>query len=96
MAAHARLKNEFTEDEKCHNLMSWLKLRFLSCNSPLGMANTMLYKRFLQRVALFCLFDLWFHVPVNNYCNVESGQLSNHTVPRQVTTDSTKSTSFRQ
>ena len=24
MAAHARLKNEFTEDEKCHNLMSWL------------------------------------------------------------------------
>ena len=23
-AAHARLKNEFTEDEKCHNLMSWL------------------------------------------------------------------------
>ena len=25
MAAHARLKNEFTEDEKCHNLMSWFK-----------------------------------------------------------------------
>ena len=24
MAAHARLKNEFTEDKKCHNLMSWL------------------------------------------------------------------------
>ena len=24
MAAHARLKNEFTEDEKCHNLISWL------------------------------------------------------------------------
>ena len=23
MAAHARLKNEFTEDEKCHNLMTW-------------------------------------------------------------------------
>ena len=22
---HARLKNEFTEDEKCHNLMRWLK-----------------------------------------------------------------------
>ena len=21
----SRLKNEFTEDEKCHNLMSWLK-----------------------------------------------------------------------
>ena len=25
MAAHARLKNECTEDEKYHNLMSWLK-----------------------------------------------------------------------
>ena len=24
MVAHARLKNEFTEDEKYHNLMSWL------------------------------------------------------------------------
>ena len=26
MAAHARLKNEFTEDEKYHNLMRWLIL----------------------------------------------------------------------
>ena len=24
MAAHGRLKNEFTENEKYHNLMSWL------------------------------------------------------------------------
>ena len=24
MAAHARLKNEFREDERYHNLMSWL------------------------------------------------------------------------
>ena len=24
MAAHVHLKNEFTEDEKCQNLMSWL------------------------------------------------------------------------
>ena len=24
MAAHARLKNEFTEDKKNHNLMTWL------------------------------------------------------------------------
>ena len=23
MAAHAHLKNEFTEDKKCQNLMSW-------------------------------------------------------------------------
>ena len=26
LAAHAFLKNEFTEDEKYHNLMSWLIL----------------------------------------------------------------------
>ena len=26
MAAHARLKNEFTEDEEYHNLMRWLNL----------------------------------------------------------------------
>ena len=26
MAAHARLNYEFTENEKCHNLMRWLKL----------------------------------------------------------------------
>ena len=26
MAAHVRLKNEFTEDEKYHNHMTWLKL----------------------------------------------------------------------
>ena len=29
MAAHARLKNEFTEDEKYHNLMTWLKFAFI-------------------------------------------------------------------
>ena len=32
MTAHARLKNEFTEDEKYHNLMTWLI--FLSGKSP--------------------------------------------------------------
>ena len=26
MAAHVHLKNKFTEDEKCHNVVSWLKL----------------------------------------------------------------------
>ena len=27
MTAHAHLKNEFTEDEKNHNLMIWLKYK---------------------------------------------------------------------
>ena len=26
MAVHVRSKNEFTEDEQCHNLMSWLNV----------------------------------------------------------------------
>ena len=30
MAVHALLKNEYTEDEKYHNLMSWLKLSLLN------------------------------------------------------------------
>ena len=29
MAAHACLKNEFTEDEKYHNLMNWLNCNFV-------------------------------------------------------------------
>ena len=40
MAAIARLKNKFTEDEKCHNLVSWLNyivslyIRFLAFIRP--------------------------------------------------------------
>ena len=34
MAAHVRLKNEFTEDEKCHNLMTWLKWPLGSFKDP--------------------------------------------------------------
>ena len=29
MAVHARLQNDFTEDEKNHNLMTWLLYLFL-------------------------------------------------------------------
>ena len=32
MAVHECLKNEFTEDETCHNLMTWLKYRQLENN----------------------------------------------------------------
>ena len=35
MAAHARLKNEFTDDEKYHNLMRWLKCCLFSQGSYL-------------------------------------------------------------
>ena len=34
MAVHARLKNEFMEDEKYHNLMTWLKLKFTLDDDP--------------------------------------------------------------
>ena len=29
MIAHARLKNDFAEDEKCHNLTSWLSSSYI-------------------------------------------------------------------
>ena len=32
MAAHVRLKNKFTEDEKCHNLMNRLKFLYFGQN----------------------------------------------------------------
>ena len=35
MAAHARLKNEFTEDEKCHDLMRWLSRADQLCSNDL-------------------------------------------------------------
>ena len=38
MAAHVHLKNEITEDEKYHNLMSWLKC----CNYPKFWSNVVL------------------------------------------------------
>ena len=34
MAAHVCLKNEFTEDEKYHNLMKWLKCFIVSETFP--------------------------------------------------------------
>ena len=33
MAAHAHLKNDFTEEEKYHNLMSWLIVLILCVNA---------------------------------------------------------------
>ena len=36
MAAHARLKNEFTEDEKYHDLMKWLISVSLQSSVGLG------------------------------------------------------------
>ena len=36
MAAHGRLKNEFREDEKCHNLISWLRYYDFVCMSDSG------------------------------------------------------------
>ena len=48
MAAHARLKNAFTEDEMYHNLMSWLKLKtkrekLLTSNLPRRDVNFIVY-----------------------------------------------------
>ena len=45
MASHACLKNEFTEDEKCHNLMRWLIMYTnLCCMSLLTRGPLVLYR----------------------------------------------------
>ena len=70
MAAHACLKNEFTEDEKCHNLMRWLisltKVVYLElssairfCSVPLKrcravQANRLAYKTYIRWLMFYC------------------------------------------
>ena len=51
MAAHARLKNEFTEDEKYHNLLRWLILSLTLCRG----------KKLIEKFE--CLFSVcvWHH-----------------------------------
>ena len=61
MAAHARLKNEFTEDEKYHNLMSWLSMLVLFYPALLSLY---LGKRAMIAllVVFLCVQNLYFHV----------------------------------
>ena len=51
MALHAPLKNEVTEDEKCHNLMSWLIYFILSGFAIISLGK----KRELVPVLAACL-----------------------------------------
>ena len=62
MAVHARLKNEFTEEEKCHNLMSWLK-SFIMLSSK-SEANTVIPLRSSYYAPNFKEIDgaYWFRV----------------------------------
>ena len=39
MAAHACLKNEFTEDEKCQNLMRWLIFFFKNQRGSISVSS---------------------------------------------------------
>ena len=61
MAAHARLKNEFTEDEKYHNLMCWL-INYQSTETQhqstdtKHMYHTSLVTRTTQMRRLICAF----------------------------------------
>ena len=57
MAAHARLKNEVTEDERCHNLMSWLK--YLSTGENNILVLDMLE---VQREPPLCVIGVYMHV----------------------------------
>ena len=68
MAAHARLTNEFTEDEKCHNLMSWLiyKLSFLICAAR--QINVLLRLRNVLNQETKILICMSFLYSSFNYC----------------------------
>ena len=76
MAAHARLKNEFTDDEKCHNLMRWLIFQISSIllqseaeQSDLSFPVTN-YRRFEpahETMALFVLRKLIFQMRMRSY-----------------------------
>ena len=60
MVAHARLKNEFTEDKKCHNLMSRFIFRCIT-SSPIiasPSAQTLLYEPTHEVMALIALRKL--------------------------------------
>ena len=55
MAAHAHLKNEITEDEKCHNLMRWLRCSIVVLTSRHLMLSPAL---FLVLVLVSVLFSI--------------------------------------
>ena len=65
MAAHARLKNEFTKDEKCHNLMKWLnfELTLLLCHC-LGSEN-FLTVAYPHIVLVLCSIDSIMSTPIS-------------------------------
>ena len=53
MGAHTHLKNEFTKDEKCHNLMRWLK----QCRPRSEGAVRLWSLKFCHSVCIF-----WMHL----------------------------------
>ena len=64
MAAHAHLKNEFTEDKKYHNLMRWII--YQSEESFQFKAQRLHWEMFRNfNYLLVCLF--WFNVAFNNF-----------------------------
>ena len=58
---HARLNNEFTEDEKCHNLVSWLIFCQSYINEPCHdiMVFFILRKRVCAAIQWGWLSDFW-------------------------------------
>ena len=78
MAAHARLKNELTEDEKYHNLMRWLIYAPI-CNHYIINSNFMLG----YTIAIYQnRYVLGFYGQVNNEV-MSSRSVNSGTVPGQ-------------
>ena len=72
MAAHARLKNEFMEDEKCANLMTWFL--YLAYSSP-NKRNTILLIYQILCVSMFLngtdLTNLCYKLPFANAASLK-------------------------
>ena len=71
MAAHVLLKNEFTEDQKYHNLVSWLNWIFSALK---GMLRSLIVD---QAKFLTCSrFNTWFNTRSNVGFSITQGQVT--------------------
>ena len=79
MAAHARLKNEFTEDEKCHNLMSWLiRLLFIRLTRlcKIEASSVHMHSHYMSIVTRKPVFVVCDQDRLKPVCSAEEGSYS--------------------
>ena len=57
MTGHARLKNEFTKDEKYHNFMTWLFISLRKYHTKSYLTNGITMKKVLE-LSPSCVLDV--------------------------------------